>query len=243
MATVTTVKTKDFQESAPLVDDGKGYWKSGAECSPACSCFTNCGICCAVCWCHPITTGQLYERMVVKGLLQKLPLLSCLSIALFLYFAEIFEYIVSIIYSAASKSSSSSDSDSWTWYPDSWYNATQASEPAALHLVTEPALKMYMLYENSDNSAGYGFLSAVAQGLSLAASLCICLIVCTVRSKIRKRDNIPPGGCGDCEDCCCACCCNPCTQCMLLRHELHGLKPGTNEQYQLCSKTASSSLV
>jgi hypothetical protein len=233
MATVTTVKTKDFQqaEGTPLVDDGKGYWKGGTECS----CFTNCCICCAVCWCHPITTGQIYERSVVKGLLQKLPLLGCLSIAIFLYFAEIFEYVVSVIY----QSTSSHSAGEW-WKPD-WYSnvtSSEASKPL-LHLVSEPALKLYMLSTPSDNSA-YSGLSYVAQGVSLAASLCICLIVCTVRQNIRKRDSIPTGGCGGCEDCCCACCCNPCTQCMILRHELHGYKPGTNEQYELCSKTASA---
>jgi hypothetical protein len=234
MATVSTIKTKDFQESAPLVDDGKGYWKGGTECN----CFTNCCICCAVCWCHPITTGQLYERAVVKGLLQKLPLISCLTIALFIYFAEIFEYIMSLVSAQTRPSSGQGD---W-WNPDYWSNATSHVSEPALRLISEPALKFYMLYEGSSSSAVNG-LSMVAQGLGMAATLCICMIVCTVRQHIRRRDRIPAGTCGGCEDCCCACCCNPCTQCMLLRHELHGLKPGTNEQYALCSKTASASPV
>ena len=40
--------------------------------------------CCAVCCCDPIMLGQLYERAAQKGLLARLPMFSCMSIAVFL---------------------------------------------------------------------------------------------------------------------------------------------------------------
>jgi hypothetical protein len=79
----------------------------------------------------------------------------------------------------------------------------------------------------------------VGGAMGMIASVIVCMIVCTVRGKIRQRDQIE-SKCFDrmecMEDCCCACCCNPCTQCMLLRHEKDS-NPAGLEGYQLCNAT------
>ena len=74
----------------------------------------------------------------------------------------------------------------------------------------------------------------VATWFGLVASIIACLIVCTVRGAVRKRDNIPTQICGDAEDACCAFFCNPCAQCQIFNHE--GV---TCEKYSLCTPTGS----
>ena len=54
--------------------------------------------CCAVCCCHPLTSGQLYERAVQKGMLKRLPMVSCLTIALILFVLEISQEVTSAIF-------------------------------------------------------------------------------------------------------------------------------------------------
>ena len=54
---------------------------------PRDSCCKDPGLCCAVLCCDPITTGQLYERAVRKGLLERVPAATCMSVAVFLWVA------------------------------------------------------------------------------------------------------------------------------------------------------------
>ena len=84
-------------------------------------------------------------------------------------------------------------------------------------------------------SAAGLFVAIVSELLGLTSFLCVCLIVCTVRGAIRKRESIPSQCCGDCEDCCCTCCCAPCTMCQMMRHEKMGCVGDNN--YSLCSPT------
>lgn len=213
--------------STPLVPPtaGAGRWRSMLF-----GCGSDIPICCAVCCCHWATTGQLYERAVRKRMLTRLPMLSCVSIAMFIFGMDLYHQTIRSLFS----------SGTYLWFnqaaegqlvnifdPSAWVNAS------VVEVDDEPAI---------EHSAAV-MLLYIGELCAALASLCACAIVCTVRGALRRRENIAPQCCGAAEDCVCACCCNPCTQCMLLRHELHGLKPGTNEQYQLCSKTASSSLV
>ena len=41
--------------------------------------------------CTPITTGQLYQRAVTKGMIQKMACCSCLLLALFLFACELWQ--------------------------------------------------------------------------------------------------------------------------------------------------------
>ena len=72
---------------------------------------------------------------------------------------------------------------------------------------------------------------------SAIAGLLSCLIVMSVRSKIRARDAIAEEHCGGCEDCCCSFWCNPCAQCQIMRHA--GLTQG---KYDLFSPTGSETI-
>ena len=49
--------------------------------------------------CHPITTGQIYERTVQKGIMQRIPMISCLTIALVIFILEMFETTTQYVYS------------------------------------------------------------------------------------------------------------------------------------------------
>tara|TARA_B110001452_G_C14891043_1_gene311417 strand:- start:33 stop:407 length:375 start_codon:yes stop_codon:yes gene_type:complete len=76
------------KDGAP--DDLEGRPPSGKWDASLCGCFADCGMCCAVFCCQPITTGQLYQRSTARGMLTKQPGLTCLTIALFLFVAEMF---------------------------------------------------------------------------------------------------------------------------------------------------------
>merc|ERR1719197_1858614 len=95
--TYTPAAAPPFQKGAsaatPLVPPGDGKWRS-----TLCGCTGDCSICCAVCCCHPLTSGQLYERAVQKGMLKRLPMVSCLTIALILFVLEISQEVTSAIF-------------------------------------------------------------------------------------------------------------------------------------------------
>ena len=57
-----------------------GMWADGV-----CDCCKDPGMCAMVYFCSPVNTGQLYERMVQKGMIERIPMLSCLSIAIFMW--------------------------------------------------------------------------------------------------------------------------------------------------------------
>ena len=60
-----------------------------------CDCCSDCAICCAVCWCHPITTGQLWHRFTKRGMVSSLPGVSCVTVALFLWCVDLYNGLVS----------------------------------------------------------------------------------------------------------------------------------------------------
>jgi Cys-rich protein (TIGR01571 family) len=66
--------------------------------------------------------------------------------------------------------------------------------------------------------------------LTFAASVCLIVMVASLREQYRKKYNIKAGrdGCGNSEDCCCAFWCMPCTLCQMAHHsdQAHGLKSG-----------------
>ena len=73
------MEKKDLQ--TPLKHDpNASKWVDGL-----CDCCTDPGMCCIIICCDPILTGQLYERAVKKRLLQRIPMLSCVSISVFLW--------------------------------------------------------------------------------------------------------------------------------------------------------------
>eukprot|EP00964_Phaeocystis_antarctica_P117319 scaffold81145_cov64-Phaeocystis_antarctica.AAC.4 len=79
-------------QETPLVPSSAGAaeWRTGL-----CGCFEDCAICCSVCCCHPITVGQIYERTVQKALLKRLPVLSCMSIAIMIWVFDISQQVIS----------------------------------------------------------------------------------------------------------------------------------------------------
>ena len=195
-------------QETPLVPSsaGAGKWRTGL-----CGCFDDCMICCSVCCCHPITVGQLYERTVQKALMKRLPLFSCLSIAIFLWLLDVVQQLIS----------NSSGTNAFDQLARS-ANETYYGEVGA------------PITDTSTSAATY-----IGELLGFVSMLFVCLIVCMVRGAIRRREGIKPECCRElplCEDCCCAWCCNPCTQCMIMRHEKLGCV-GHNT-YSICSHTA-----
>ena len=79
-----------FTKDGPPTEDLEGRVPSGKWDASVCGCFSDCGMCCAVVCCQPITTGQLYQRSTSRAMIHKQPGLTCLSIALFLFVAELF---------------------------------------------------------------------------------------------------------------------------------------------------------
>ena len=69
-----------LRKADPATADG--MWVDGV-----CDCCKDPGMCAIVYCCNPVNTGQLYERMVQKGLVQRIPLISCMSIAVFMWIA------------------------------------------------------------------------------------------------------------------------------------------------------------
>lgn len=76
-------------------------------------------------------------------------------------------------------------------------------------------------------------LGIVAMLFTIAYTCCGVRLLMLVRSSVRQRYRIPPGQCGDCDDCCCSFWCTCCTQLQLMTQ--FGV---TNQNYQLCHKTA-----
>ena len=156
-------------ESTPLKEPEEGKWKSGL-----CGCFSNCCLCLAVCCCHPVTTGQLYELSVTKGVLTRLPAFFCGTIALFVFACEYFHNTFSSQagqFVAEFEHLTNGDyfNASW-WEEDTAKGKDPIDEGAVAH-----------------NSA----LAIFADILGVGATLCVCGIVCSVRKGVRKRDNIP----------------------------------------------------
>ncbi len=50
-----------------------------------CSCCSDVGLCCCGCWCAPTLGPQLYERLVRTGALERIPGLSCVTLAVVLW--------------------------------------------------------------------------------------------------------------------------------------------------------------
>lgn len=200
--------------ATPLVPvtAGKGQWRTSL-----CSCFEDCYICCAVCCCHQITVGQLYERAAQKAIISRLPMATCMSIAIFLFVLDSSKNVIDTV--AGNDDSFStflSGAASGNLFNASIWEETENPKPEA--------------------DAGTRTLLTISEILGAISFFTVLAIVCTVRRAVRTREGIPAECCGDCEDFCCACCCNPCTQCMLLRHEKMGCV-GANE-YSPCSPTA-----
>jgi len=213
----TTVK---MDPSTPLVPHGEGKWKSNL-----CSCCTDMYIFGAVCCCHAVTTGQLYERSVQKNMMSRIPLVSCLTIALLIFVLEASQNLTSYIFTAAHYQQDvfGGIDTSGLYNPGYWKNMTMHSigagdmDRVATHHAT--------------------MILGASELAGMLALFCMCAIVCGVRAAVRKRDNIQSNLMGGLEDCLCACCCNVCTQCMLLRHEKESSPVGT-DGYSVCHPTA-----
>ena len=79
-----------YKKDGAPTEDLEGRAPSGKWDASLCGCLDDCGMCCAVLCCQPITTGQLYQRSTSRGMVSKQPGLTCLTIALFLFAAELF---------------------------------------------------------------------------------------------------------------------------------------------------------
>ena len=200
-------------QETPLVPTsaGAGQWRTGL-----CGCFEDCAICCSVCCCHPITVGQIYERTVQKALLKRLPLLSCMSIALMIWSFDIAQQIIS-----SSTAGAGPFDQLLTMANATVYGAAGMAETAP------------------ETHTAPGPLAIVGEILGFLTFALVFGVVYTVRSAIRRREGIKPSCCTEVpflEDACCAWCCNPCTQYMILRHEKMGCVG--NNAYSVCSQTA-----
>ena len=202
-------------QETPLVPSsaGAGEWRTGL-----CGCFEDCAICCSVCCCHPITVGQIYERTVQKALLKRLPVLSCMSIAIMIWVFDISQQVIS--------------------------NSTTGAGPfdqlaTVINATVYGAAGMPMTAPAPEAAAPPSMLALVGEILGFLSFALVFGVVYTVRSAIRRREGIKAKCCTEvpqCEDACCAWCCNPCTQCMILRHEKMGCVG--NNAYSVCSQTA-----
>jgi len=203
------------RQDTPLVPSsaGAGDWRTGL-----CGCCEDCDICCSVICCHPITLGQIYERTVQKALIQKLPLLSCMSIALLIWALDIGQQMIS---NAAHSS------------------AIDQLAPLINYGMAHLAGMNTTIPEPDVDLAHSGSLAMFGEVLGFLSFALVFYVVYTVRSAIRRREGIKPKCCTEipqCEDVMCAWCCNPCTQCMILRHEKKGCVG--NNKYSICSQTA-----
>ena len=173
----------------PLVPSsaGAGQWRTGL-----CGCFEDCAICLSVCCCHPITTGQIYERTVQKALVKRLPLLSCMSIAGLIWTFDIAQQIISSAHPGAGTFDQLAYTINATVYGAAGHEAQATPEAQA---APSPLAMLGELF---------GFLSFVL----------VFGVVYTVRSAIRRREGIKPSCCAEvpqCEDICCAWCVRPLT--------------------------------
>ena len=158
--------------ATPLVPPtpGAGRWRSMLF-----GCGSDLPICCAVCCCHWVTTGQLYERAVRKRMLTRLPLLSCASIAMFIFGMDFYHQTMRSLFS----------SGTYLWInqagaegqlvnifdPRAWVNATLDPK-----VDDEPGI---------EHSAAV-MLLYIGELCAALASLCACAIVCTVRAALRS---------------------------------------------------------
>ena len=209
--------TQQNTPNTPLKDGGQAKWRANL-----CACCKDCCICWSVMCCHPITTGQLYERSAQKAILKRLPMFTCMSIALIICLLEFSSQTMEYLYGETHYKLLAGGifNGGHIWDPSWWGNASAMEADVAQPDFEVSTHATVMLY--------------VAQALSMLSMICVFAIVCTVRGAIRKRDGIK-ASCGACEDCCCAWCCNPCTQCQLLRHEKE--VTGGDSGYSLCDAT------
>ena len=81
--------TKEEKEPLRKGDVEQGVWTDGI-----CDCCKDPGMCMIVYFCNPVNTGQLYERFVQKGMIERLPMLSCLSISIFMWVGYLWTPVV-----------------------------------------------------------------------------------------------------------------------------------------------------
>ena len=66
------------------------------------------------------------------------------------------------------------------------------------------------VYINMENLSRATVILSVSSTFSFLGSIISTCVLCNARRRIRDRDNIKTGGCGDIEDCCdtywCGCC-------------------------------------
>ena len=232
------------EKSSLVVEPTKppGKWLTGL-----CDCLAEgcCGVCCAVCWCSNITTGQLYQRSTSAGLLSTMKGISCLSITLTLFALTGTCMVLNSIVEASNPTHTVglSHGDDYPvalnedGVPD-WLR-TVTDLIAKLWTPSYPMSNTFLSHTRTYRTLSWEMqlLADIASVLGFFASIITCLVVCTVRKAVRKRDGIEANCCGSevCEDCCCACCCNPCTQCQIFRQEKIDCA-----KYQICSKTAAA---
>ena len=88
-----TEKTDLLPKAVPA-----NQWTDGV-----CGCFNDCGMCVVIGCCNSISLGQLYERMVKKGMLERAhSMATCVNIAVFLWVC----YLVSDVLEGAGGSAS-----------------------------------------------------------------------------------------------------------------------------------------
>jgi len=212
--------TMKMNPSTPLVPAGEGKWQSAL-----CSCCTDMCICMSVCCCHAVTSGQLYERSVQKNMMSRIPLVSCLTVAMIIFVLEASQNVTSYIFTSAHYQQSIFGvvDTSGLFDPVYWQNMT-------MHSIGAGDMDQIATHHAT-------MILGASELAGILALFCMCAIVCSVRAAVRKRDKIPSNFLGGFEDCICSCCCNVCTQCMLLRHEKES-SPVGSDGYSLCHPTA-----
>lgn len=101
---------------------------------------------------------------------------------------------------------------------------------------TSNALQEAFIREEGENSGlllSYSIVAGLSGTTGLVTLIAGTYFICVSRRRIRQRDRIPEGCCGECDDCCVAYWCGCCSLIQMLRQD-----SVTGGKYQACSVTA-----
>ena len=190
----------EFQHT-PNKFHAAGRWSDSV-----CSCCDDCCSCVTACCCMPIPLAQLCVRVhkFVQNARKCCLLLSVGFFVIWLIIPVLFNILQGAIVARGVLA----------FYE---VNGVKGEEDFSIKFSARPNSPDALWVQSQ--FALLGNLHFVQNFFAIGSFLLFFMIVCTIRRKIRQRDEIE-GECGGCcGDFCCSLWCMPCTLCQLMRHE------------------------
>ena len=228
-------------EATPLVDSARAWMNSTRQAivsghgwtSGLFDCLLDFRSCFAACCCGPTVAGQLGEKVLKRRGM-------CLFFTFFMWICLVAK-LFTAWYEAKCTLEPCADSDTLCRevvldsgrFALRYDEKTNTNSLVPIYANYSVTVESYEACQDAGESySSWWWYTAVA--LTWAWFFGMCLLTTFVRSKIRRRDNIPPTVMAGLDDCICATLCMPCVQAQIMRHE--GM---AKEKYHIFSQDGS----